>query len=139
MSKKRTWLVIGVIMVSGLALIGALTQDAEQRPAEARATRAPTAAPTPVQLTQNAVCHAAERQIESVLKAPHTRKWVGTCYNGAGYQFTQATNELGLPVWTVRGQVDSENSFGAMIRSTWQVTIIDLGASKYTAQVDWFE
>ncbi|MDQ1206604.1 hypothetical protein [Microbacterium sp. SORGH_AS_0862] len=67
-----------------------------------------------------------EAQIESQLKAPSTAK-----FN------SEAT---GSGTWTVTGTVDAENSFGAMIRSSYQCTVV-MDEAKDTARtrIDYFE
>ena len=126
---------IGVLALMGIVALPVLVGGG---------TATPTPQAGPRLMTQTEVCHAAEHAIEAALKTPRTRKWVGTCYNGAGYRFTTTINAEGLPVWTVIGQVDAENEFGALIRSTWQVTVVDMGGDDYTAgeyvtQIDSFQ
>jgi hypothetical protein len=50
------------------------------------------------------------------LKAPSTAEFSGTTATGGG-------------PWTVTGQVDSQNSFGAMIRSPFGCTVTITGES----------
>ena len=44
----------------------------------------------------------------------------------------------GVVEWTAQGKVNAQNGFGAMLRSTWQVMLFDLGDnSHFRARVDW--
>lgn len=67
-----------------------------------------------------------EAQIESQLKAPSTAKF--------------NSDATGSGTWTVTGTVDAENSFGAMIRSEYQCTVV-MDEEKDTARtrIDYFE
>ncbi len=56
----------------------------------------------------------AESIIEQLLKSPSTAKFS----NVQAYELSNETD-----VWAVNGYVDSENSFGAAIRSTWEVQL----------------
>ena len=66
-----------------------------------------------------------EARIENLLKAPATADFE-TSASGSG------------STWTVTGSVDAENSFGALIRSTFQCTVVLQGDSA-TTTVDSFE
>ena len=66
-----------------------------------------------------------EARIENLLKAPATADFE-TSATGSG------------STWTVSGSVDAENSFGALIRSTFQCTVVLQGDSA-TTTVDSFE
>lgn len=56
----------------------------------------------------------AESVIKKILKAPSTAKFVDV-------EAYELLNEKG--VWAVNGSVDSQNSFGAMIRNQWEVQL----------------
>ncbi len=56
----------------------------------------------------------AESVIKQVLKSPSTAKFTDV-------QAYELSNEK--DVWAVNGYVDSENSFGASLRSTWEVQL----------------
>ena len=56
----------------------------------------------------------AEQVIEGILKAPSTAKFVDV----RAYELSNLKD-----VWAVNGYVDSQNSFGAMIRSQWEVQL----------------
>lgn len=58
-------------------------------------------------------CSASRRAVEAQLKAPASAKW-GDC---------ESTTTGGTQ--TVRLTVDSQNGFGAMIRSRWVTTVRD--------------
>lgn len=68
-----------------------------------------------------------ETRIERLLKAPAT----------ADFNSTASTNGT---EWTVKGDVDSQNSFGANVRSTYQCTVvINKSAATATTTVDYLE
>ena len=54
----------------------------------------------------------AEYMIKDLLKAPSTAKFVDV----NAYELTDQKD-----VWVVTGYVDSQNSFGAMIRNSWKI------------------
>jgi hypothetical protein len=54
------------------------------------------------------VRQACERVVRARLKAPATARFSG-----------EATTDNGAGLWTMTGVVDSENSFGALIRAGW--------------------
>lgn len=56
----------------------------------------------------------AESLIEGSLKAPSTAKFSGV----KAYELSDQKD-----VWVVNGYVDSQNGFGAMIRSSWEVQL----------------
>jgi hypothetical protein len=56
----------------------------------------------------------AEENIENILKSPSTAKFVDV----RAYELSNQKD-----VWAVNGYVDSQNSFGAMIRSQWEVQL----------------
>lgn len=63
-----------------------------------------------------------EARIERLLKAPDTAKF--------------DSSATGSGTWTVTGTVDSENGFGAMLRSTYQCTVV-VNGDKLTTTVDY--
>lgn len=65
-----------------------------------------------------------EARIEKLLKAPSTAEF--------------DSDATGSGTWTVSGTVDSENSFGAMLRSNFQCTVKIAGNSA-TTTVDYLE
>lgn len=82
-----------------------------------KATAAPKASTNPTQrklLTDMDAYIVAEAAVKSELLAPSTAKFCNyskatVIYNGNHY-------------WTVSGYVDSQNTFGAMIRQNWTIT-----------------
>jgi hypothetical protein len=62
----------------------------------------------------------AENEVKENLKAPSTASF-------SNISVSQNGN-----TWTVTGYVDAQNSFGAMIRSSFKVVIEDNGYPKYT-------
>lgn len=65
-------------------------------------------------------CEKAHEAVEARLKAPSTAKFPG-CVFGA-YEHEIRANEQ-RTVWFVKGHVDSQNSFGAMLRTEWAVKL----------------
>jgi hypothetical protein len=63
--------------------------------------------------------------VEDDLKAPSTAK-----FNGGGY--APYVSYLGSDRYRVSGSVDSDNSFGAMIRTTFQAIVRDKGDEHQT-------
>lgn len=62
--------------------------------------------------------YIARRHVEKHLKAPATAKWSTPGIDeGTGWGKKDGA-------WIVAGHVDSQNSFGAMIRTTWDATLI---------------
>lgn len=59
----------------------------------------------------------AELYIERILKSPSTADF---CRSGTA-------TDLGENKWKVKSCVDSENSYGAMLRSNWEATMIYIG------------
>ena len=66
-------------------------------------------------------CITAHEFVEQTLKAPSTAKFPA-CHS-SDVKIKQQ-EPLGRDVWTVTGYVDSQNSFGAMLRSTYIVKMI---------------
>jgi len=66
-----------------------------------------------------------EARIERLLKAPSTAEFDSSATASGG-------------VWTVTGTVDSENSFGAMLRSNFQCTV-EIHTDTATTTVDYLE
>lgn len=62
------------------------------------------------QVQRKAAESACEDFVRDQLKSPSTAEFTGTSSTGSG-------------PWTVTGEVDSENSFGAMIRASWSCEI----------------
>lgn len=65
-----------------------------------------------------------EARIERLLKAPDSAKFDSTA-TGSG-------------TWTVTGTVDSENGFGAVLRSNYQCTVV-VNSDSLTTRVDYLE
>jgi hypothetical protein len=65
-----------------------------------------------------------EDKVETMLKAPATAKF--------------DSNSTATSPFRVTGTVDSENSFGAMLRAEYQCTVTITGDS-YTARVDYLQ
>lgn len=89
------------IVLAGLGLLGMLG-DCSNQSRNAASDPGPTTG-----------CSASRRAIEARLKSPASAKW-GDC---------NSTTAGGMQ--TVRLTVDSQNGFGAMIRSQWVTTVRD--------------
>lgn len=62
------------------------------------------------------ICHDF---VKDALKSPSTADFSDESHAGKS------------PIWTVRGQVDSENSFGAVVRSSYVCTVKATGAEEW--------
>jgi len=72
----------------------------------------------------------AKLYVEKALKAPATAKWPSS----TSYYVENAKDKKGnhlKDVWEVSGYVDSQNSFGAMIRSQWYVKLKKTGTDSW--------
>ena len=67
-----------------------------------------------------------EPRVEGMLKAPSTA------------EFNSNASTSGSRVWTVTGTVDAENSFGAMVRSSYGCTVT-IGDGDANTTVDYFK
>lgn len=107
---------MSAVLVSGIVLAVVLAADDEPKP--------PSIAERVIDMCQDAVL--------DILKAPATADFVGT-------PETESSGAKVMPVYTVLGEVDAENSFGAKIRSiytcevrtgksddTWNVESVDV-------------
>lgn len=79
-------------------------------------TSAPTTVPSEKPISDRKVISIvfAKNVIEKILKSPSTAKFVDV----KAYELSNEKD-----VWAVNGYVDSQNSFGAMIRSQWEVQL----------------
>ena len=64
-----------------------------------------------------------EQEVRSHLKAPSTAKFAHSTASGAG-------------PWKIRGSVDSENSFGAMLRADFTCTVTHTSGDEYRVRID---
>ena len=74
-------------------------------------------------------CSEAQRAVKASLKAPASAKFPG-CVMGA-HEYTINTNEA-RDKFSVRGHVDAQNDFGAMIRSEF-IVILSRSGDSWTA------
>lgn len=74
---------------------------------------------TPVD--SGAACVAAQRVIRTGLKAPATAKFPGCVLGADQYVISHSSDRRS---WIVRGHVDAQNGFGAMIREQWRVELV---------------
>lgn len=96
-----------------------------------------TPTPTPVPLSEPdpvTACRSAESLIQKNLRAPSTADWTGNCWladgrGGSGYGVTH-DRDAGTSLWLIG--VDSQNAFGAMIRThcfveaDWRADTVEL-------------
>jgi hypothetical protein len=61
--------------------------------------------------------HLCEDSIRQKLRSPATAQFSGETYSSGGNSYT------------VAGNVDAQNGFGAMLRDTWECTLVDSGGS----------
>lgn len=87
------WVIVVVVCILGLFLLGSFVGSNSDAPHAATG------------------CSASKRAVEGRLKAPTSAKW-GDCHS---------TTANGVQSVTV--MVDAQNSFGAMIRMQWLVTV----------------
>lgn len=123
----------GRLLVWGLLAVAAAgTVFAVSSRGAPEARQAVAASPAPdrsgTHLTMEA-CAQAQRAVKSQLKAPASAKFPGCAMGAHEYKIT--TNEA-RDKFAVRGHVDSQNSFGAMIRSEFGV-ILDYSDGNWTA------
>lgn len=64
----------------------------------------------------------ARQFMEASLKAPSTAKWQSYSDTAAA-PYKDKKGKLQKDVWDVVGWVDSQNSYGAMLRTSWIVTV----------------
>ena len=106
-------------------------------PASASTPATPKPAPTPTVIAADLACFAATQAVPASLKAPSTAKFTDCRAGGKDWGAIESVNDSGQHVWIVQGVIDSQNSFGAMLRSTWQATVTSLGDGKTRVVVDW--
>jgi len=102
-SQRRTWIGVGsfVALVVAFGIFVAVSGESETESYDANNS-----------VEAIAQC---EDLVQSKLKSPSTAQFDSTA--------------KGFGEWTVTGTVDSENSFGAMLRSEYQCTVIIEGES----------
>ncbi len=80
-------------------------------------------APSTPEVSNSTIIATAHSYVENILKAPGTAKF-------APYDDTHITT-LGDNRWSVESYVDSQNSFGAMLRSRYKIVL------KYKGKDNW--
>lgn len=98
-------------------------QRQAQRNAAAAAGRAAAAGNRDESLSLEA-CQEAIRAVRPRLKAPATAKFPGCVFGAHEYEIRADETRS---TWWVLGHVDSQNSFGAMIRTKWIVKLTHKG------------
>jgi len=119
-----TWLV--TIFIAGPLLIGILLSATGYEPSGSRSSavaKSPeeVAAEQQRRLDDERRSYAvifAEKAIKERLRAPRTAKFSGILDTRVGRLANGGEND-----WVVQGYVDSQNGFGAMIRSDYQVVV----------------
>lgn len=76
-------------------------------------------------MSQSLVCQLAKSTVKDNLRSPSTAKFPDDFCTKV--TFRSSVNADGHTVWLVTGPVDAQNGFGAMIRSTYLVELVDLG------------
>lgn len=102
-SNGRGCLYLAIVMVAApVLLLASCMMGSSREPAKA----------DPAANLRKAAVNACERQVSAKLKAPSTAKFdtLATVVSADGGRFTVSA----------KGTVDSQNSFGAMIRSTFR-------------------
>ncbi len=111
-SDKKIVLTVLVLLFSiGVLKIGSST------PSTSSPTNTTESTPSPEQVARERKTISivfAEDVIKKILKAPSTAKFVDV----EAYELSTEKD-----VWAVNGYVDSQNSFGAMIRNQWEVQL----------------
>ena len=117
---------VGLVVLGAIGNIGSGSKDTAPTSGNAPTIKTPRA------FGQTEICIFAREEVKKNLKAPSTAKFSGLCNE---YKYSTRT-ENGLVVWTVMGQVDAQNSFGAMLRSIWIAEVTDVGdGDRYRAHV----
>ncbi len=75
---------------------------------------------------------SAKILVSNKLKAPSTAKYPDNCWNG------ECVTPLGNYRYMVKNYVDAQNSFGAMIRTTFVVIVVDKGTEWVLESADFF-
>lgn len=107
-NKKAVLSLIAILVVSALVLSACGSSSSNKSATDAK------------------IC--AEKAVTDSLKSPSTAKF-------CKYTEMTATN-LGGDRWKVTGYVDAQNSFGAVIRTNWTVTLTLTGKGFTDYQVD---
>lgn len=110
-SRKRSLIVFGSATVIFFILFGATSNEKGK---VITSTSTVTSSEKPISDRKVISTVYAEKVIKDTLKAPSTAKFVDV-------QAYELSNEK--DVWAVNGYVDSQNSFGAMIRNQWEVQL----------------
>jgi hypothetical protein len=113
--RKQTSVAAKVAAVLGIVFLCALAYTAAQLPAaEDRATGASNSGSRQPDMIDMQV--KAERLIKNNLKAPSTAKFPGM-FEQSAYKLAKTASGT----YILKGWVDAQNGFGAMIRSDWYV------------------
>jgi hypothetical protein len=127
---SRCLWVVGVILVLGL--IGCVSGSDDK---DNTVPSAPAAVSTPEQMDAWGACHEAQQVIRSKLKAPSTAKFPSCSFKEGEIATRGERSSAGNPIWHVVHYVDAENSFGAMLRNRYIVTIEDVPGSRFRFNV----
>lgn len=111
-------IIIAAIVIGGLGLFGVTLHGILNEPADS-AAYAKSREPRRAYL-------AAREFVKRNLKAPATAKFVADRNSGRS-DYDNAAIELREGVWLATGAVDSQNSFGALIRSSWSAQVEHAG------------
>lgn len=118
------------LALAALALVlaaGCSDEPASTSGARQPSPATPTASPTPTSEPAWAIKHCRDEVLKD-LKAPATAQWPG------GEDVRPKPDSTPL-VYDIYGQVDSQNGFGALIRSSWSCRVTT-GAETWTIEVN---
>ena len=116
LSAKKLWAI-----AAGLAFLGWMIPETPQAKAARQQSDQARAAAQSAEQRRRSAFLAARRLIETQLKAPATAEW-------SSYPATTIT-EGGGGQLVVSGWVDSQNSFGAQVRTKYVLTLAPNGES----------
>lgn len=111
--KKMLVVIVALLFLIGIFNMNSVTPSSTST----SSTPEPVSTPSPEQARKDREIMSlvfAKETIKKVLKSPSTAEFVDV----KAYELSNLKD-----VWAVNGYVDSQNSFGAMIRSQWEVQL----------------
>jgi hypothetical protein len=107
----KTWYGITLIIICFIIVVSSLGSNKEK----ATVSTTPDSETQTINSERKTISIVfAEKTIKDILKAPSTAKFVDV-------EAYELSNEK--DVWAINGYVDSQNSYGAMIRNQWEVQL----------------
>ena len=104
-------ILVGFIIIIAIVLVVSSSPDNKNTSSVSNST---TKTETPTEDRKIISIVFAKKTIEDILKSPSTAKFVDV----QAYELSSEKD-----VWAVNGYVDSQNSYGAMIRNQWEVQL----------------